>query len=323
MLFQKLSKNYFLYCLLLSIIVLSLTSCGEKSYYHVKANPKEGFNYPYLLFIPKTIDSTKQNFLVVEPNNTGTTSDDLNDHLDSSENLVSNPQNMGRFVSEKLNFPLLVPVFPRPDKDWKIYTHALDRDAMIQKGNSLERIDLQLLSMVQHAQKLLDSLGIKHAKEIVLTGFSASASFANRFTAIHPTKVKVMAAGGLNSILFLPQNEKNGQVLNYPIGTNDFQSLFDKPFNFTAFKETPQFLFMGELDENDAAKYRDAYSVEEEKLIHAVLGEQLYPKRWRSSQAIYKTHKINGVIKTYTDFGHGYDEKILNDILEFIRNETL
>ena len=55
-----------------------------------------------------------------------------------------------------------------------------------------------------------------------MNGFSASATFTNRFSFMHPEKIKALAIGGFNGELMLPQNEMNGIKLNYPIGTNDF-----------------------------------------------------------------------------------------------------
>ena len=244
------------YFLILSIIIFSACTNSELNY--VEANPSKGFNYPYYLFVPENIDTNDSIYIVVETNNSGFVSDNFNKHKKSAKKLITNEENIGVYVSKELNYPMLMPIFPRPETDWKIYTHALDKDVILQKDNELERIDLQLLKMIEDAKSTLKGLGVKPNEKVILTGFSASGTFANRFTAIHPNKVEIMAAGGLNGILFLPMDSIKNEKLNYPIGTNDFQKLFQKPFDSDAFQATPQFLFMGKKDDNDAIQYADA-----------------------------------------------------------------
>ncbi len=91
-------------------------------------------------------------------------------------------------MAEKLKYPLLVPVFPRSHTDWKTYTHALDRDVICKRNSPLERIDLQLLAMIKDAKTKLASSGYPTKDKFLMTGFSASGTFVNRFALIHPDK---------------------------------------------------------------------------------------------------------------------------------------
>ena len=75
---------------------------------------------------------------------------------------------------------------------------------MLQRDNPLERIDEQLINMFKDAQSKLEKKAIKTHNRFLLTGFSASGTFANRFTIIHPDRVFAVAAGGLNGLLMLP-----------------------------------------------------------------------------------------------------------------------
>lgn len=305
------------YFLILTIIVFS--SCSNRNLIYEEANTHNGFNYPYYLLIPEIINQKDSIYIVVEPNNSGFVSDDFNKHIKSAKKIITNDETIGVYVSHKLNYPVLVPVFPRSEKDWTIYPHALDKDVILQKDTPLERIDLQLLAMIKNARSTLNELGIKSKEEIILTGFSASGTFANRFTAIHPSKVKVVAAGGLNGLLFLPIDSIQNEKLDYPIGTNDFQECFKKPFDSIAFKKTPQFLFMGKNDDNDAVKYRDAYNTNEKDIIYKVIGENMLLDRWEKCIDIYKSKDMNTTIKTYEEMGHGHDENIREEILDFIK----
>jgi pimeloyl-ACP methyl ester carboxylesterase len=247
--------------------------------------------------------------------------DNLEDHKEKARRIATRDFYLGNYLARELKMPLLVPVFPRPKSDWKIYTHALDRDVMLQKQTSLERLDNQLLAMTKDANERLAEMGYDISEQFLLAGFSASGTFANRFTAIHPEKVKAMAAGGLNGLLLLPREIKNGEKLIYPIGSYDFQMLFGKSFNANAFIETPQLLFMGALDNNDAISYADAFDPEEQEIIYRALGREMQPMRWENCQRIYVSEGVHAQFNTYKAIGHELTAEIKKDILEFFKSQ--
>ena len=120
----------------------------------VTKNPEKGFCHDYLLFIPKNTPLNKKTFLLVEPNNTGKTSDSIEVHKQYAIDLAS-VSSVGNNVATELHIPLLVPIFPRPASQELIYTHALDRDVILENSIELKRLDLQLLSMIKDAKIIL------------------------------------------------------------------------------------------------------------------------------------------------------------------------
>src|SRR5262249_52619198 len=78
----------------------------------VKNLASAGFFFPYYLFIPKDISRSEPVRLLIEPNNTGQTTDDFEVHRASAKRLAS-AGNVRR-LADRLHAPLLVPVFPRP-----------------------------------------------------------------------------------------------------------------------------------------------------------------------------------------------------------------
>jgi len=309
--------------LILFITLLSLQSCTKKSIngelIFAEANPSEGFNFPYFLFIPQGTSVEKELILIVEPNNSGFADDDFERHIEKAKRTASHDFYIGNFVARELKIPLLVPVFPRPKSEWKIYTHALDSDVIAQKDNSLERIDLQLLAMVTDAKTKLADSGYSVRDKFFMTGFSASGTFANRFTIIHPEKIQAVAAGGLNGLLMLPIGKWKGENLNYPIGTGNFELVFGKPFDSISFAQTPQFYFMGALDDNDAIPYEDGYSENERKLIYKLFGQEMMPTRWENCKQIYTLENIQSFIKTYPNMGHEQAAQVKREVVEFFK----
>ena len=281
----------------------------------LKQNFEKGFSNDYILFIPKGTPLNKKIFLLVETNNTGKTSDSIEVHVKYAIDLAS-VSSVGNNIATMLKIPLLVPIFPRPTSQELIYTHALDRDAILEKSAKLKRLDLQLLEMINDAKKTLSSMNIQIETKILMSGFSASATFANRFSYIHPEKIKAMAIGGFNGKLMLPEKEINGVQLNYPIGINDFESLFNKSFDIETYKSIPQFIYMGNLDDNDAVQFDDAYSKNERSIINNNIG-RFVQERYLNCQKIYKENGINPLFKTYENIGHWTTSAMNLEIIKF------
>jgi hypothetical protein len=310
---------------ILFLILIILQGCtgkdfkgGELLFYD--SDPSMGFHYPYFLFIPDNTTPGTPIYMMVEPNNSGFASDDLAEHIAKALRIATRDFYLGNYVARELRVPLLVPVFPRPLKEWKIYSHSLDRDVMLQQGSSLERIDLQLIAMFDHAQEKLREKGYEIQDQFLLTGFSASATFSNRFTAIHPGKVLALAAGGLNSLLYLPMDSIGDTPLPYPIGAQDFQILFNKDFQKESFMETPQFYFMGELDDNDAILYDDGYDEDEREIIFKILGRKMQPDRWKNSIMYNKINNVALSTRIYEELGHEHPELVKADIVSFFQS---
>jgi hypothetical protein len=281
----------------------------------VTKNPAKGFHHDYILFVPKGTPLKKKIYLLVEPNNTGKISDSIEVHKKAAIDLAS-VSSVGNNISTELKIPLLVPVFPRPASKPLVYTHALDRDVMTEKELELKRLDLQLLHMITDAKAILQSINIQVDQKFFMNGFSASATFTNRFSFIHPDKIKAIAIGGFNGELMLPQNKIEGTKLNYPIGINDFDNLFNQSFDLKAYQSVPQFIYMGKLDENDAVQFDDAYSKKERKIINSNIGLNVQG-RYLKCQKIYQENNILSIFKTYENVGHWTTSEINLEVIMF------
>lgn len=290
----------------------------------VPANSDAGFNYPYYLYIPEQRQSEPVPMLV-EPNNTGTPSDDLEKHRSAVEARFADglgPQ----LYSKALVVPLLVPVFPRPAGDIApagTYTHALDEDTMELEGTEIERVDLQLLEMIEHARGLLADLSYPVADDILLNGFSASGNFVNRFAALHPDSVRSLTAGGINGTPILPLERAKGHELDYPIGVADIEELTGESFDAARWRDVAQFLYMGGEDENDTIPYDDAWSERHQRVALDVYGEDMQEDRMPYSESVYDDAGADATFKTYEGVGHTpLPLQIQQDIASFHRRNA-
>ena len=122
----------------------------------------------------------------------------------------------------------LMPVFPRPETDWKIYTHALDRDSML----TVKRISPFWFAACRNdwrcAERLKKEIWNRQAR--LDNGFSAgnvrqpfclSASEARQKP---PPSVRRRLGNRTRRVY----KEK---TLRYPLGTNDFKTVSGKSFD--------------------------------------------------------------------------------------------
>lgn len=305
---------------LFAVLLMGCSNSYNGELIFIEPDSNDHFEYPYFLLIPNHISQNEKVYIVVEPNNSGFADDDMQKHIEKAKRTATLDFYIGNYVAQELKYPLVVPVFPRSKKEWRIYTHSLDRDVMQQKDNQMERIDEQLINMFKDAQSRLENKNIKTQDQFLLTGFSASGSFANRFTLIHPDRVFAVAAGGLNGLLMLPKDSMNNEILKYPIGVGDLKQLTNQEFQKKLFLNTPQFYFMGKLDDNDAIPYEDAFDPNEREQIFRLLGEQMQPERWNKCSEIYTNSNVNAIMKTYDDKGHEHPEEIKKEIVKFFKN---
>ena len=113
----------------------------------VAADPASGFNYPYILRQPTPPIAEDHRYIIVESNNTAP-DDDYQNQIEQALESASG-LGLGPNLATKLNTPLVIPVFPRTKKDWRVYTHALDRDTLLLENDQRQRLDLQLIRMVE------------------------------------------------------------------------------------------------------------------------------------------------------------------------------
>ena len=296
----------------------------------VTVNPTVGFNFPYYLFIPQGINLNKPVHLLVEPCNTRVSR--TRKSLDRKTKALAEASH-ATVIAKRLRVPLLVPVFPRPGGDqwlvpvspkpggarWETYTHALDRDTLLIRDGDLKRIDLQLINMIAHAQRLLRHNNIKVNEKVFMNGFSASGTFANRFAILHPTVVRAVATGGINSIPTFPTERWDDVTMRYPVGIADVKGIADIAFDEKAYKRVSQYIYMGALDDNDTVPYRDAYDAVDAELVKSLIGAKMMPDRWDMSQSIYKALEIPAQFVTYENTGHQIKSEMIDDIVAFFK----
>ncbi|MHC4565983.1 MAG: hypothetical protein ACYTE3_09515 [Planctomycetota bacterium] len=282
----------------------------------VAADPGKGFNYPYFLHIPANVERERAVHILVETNNTGTTSDDVDFHRRRAKRLAA--ESYAFNLAKSLSVPLLVPTFPRPKSQWQAYTHSLDEDTLLIKDGPLKRIDLQLVAMIADGRSILERSGLKVKEKVFMHGFSASGTFTNRFPILHPEIVQAVASGGVNGIPTFVTGTWKGNELPYPVGIADLTEITGIKFNRDAYNKVRQYVYMGSFDRNDTTMSRDCFSQEHVDLIWSLIGKPM-DKRWETSKSIYRELGVSAQLVTYRGVSHEIRREMLDDVVKFFK----
>lgn len=282
----------------------------------VKPDQAGGFAWPYYLYLPPTAVTRAAGgetvHILVSTNNTGQTHDLFFHHESSALRQLIRVARKGYALS----CVCLVPFFPRPAVWDSIYTHALDRDCLTTGVAGLERLDLQLLAMIDNAREQLARRGWQVGDKVLLTGFSASGMFANRFAVLHPERVLCAAIGSPGGWPIAPITHWKNRTLRYPIGVADLHDLVGREFRSENYRGVPHFFFIGAQDENDSVVFRDGYEAIDEELIFEFFGDTPVG-RWAVSQHLYMMAGASAEFRVYSDVGHEVTSEINSDIRSF------
>jgi hypothetical protein len=285
----------------------------------IDKNEAAGFNFPYYLYSPPEV---REKPLLVEPVNSGGCNDDFQVDLDAGQRLISG--GVPRQISDELRIALVVPVFANPCEGefWNRFIQLLDTETMHINSGRFERIDLQLLNMVDDTRTRLAVDEIELPEEVMLNGFSASGNFVNNFAVLHPERVASVTAGAINGMATLPREQAVGRTVNYQIGVADLRGLTGSSFDEQAWREVPQFCYMGEDERppnDDTLPYRDVWSEEQAQLARHVYGDDMQSERMVYSDAVYHDADAPGRFEVYDNTGHSYSDQSVNDVISFHR----
>ena len=275
---------------------------------HIEAQPRSGFHSDYYLYLPASLrrDADGVATLLVQPNNSGRTSDDLAVHRRDAWMTGFERKR----IADALGVALLVPAFPRTASDWKVYTHALDRDVLTTRKPELARLDLQLIAMIDDARARLRKGGTPVDARVLLQGFSASAMFVNRFTVLHPQRVRAVTVGSPGGWPIAPAARVGSDALPYPAGVADLEVLTGHVFDATAFARVPMYLYMGDADDNDSLDFGDGWDKPAAAEVDRLFGTTPLA-RWKHAEALYAQAGANARFELVPGIGH--ERKALQD----------
>jgi pimeloyl-ACP methyl ester carboxylesterase len=288
------------------------------------ADEAAGFHWPYFLYLPEhPAEGTLP--LILISNNTPGPADEYRVHRRQAEGKIE----QYRHLSDATGLPLLIPAIPRfyhrfPDPEieqddaWLVNPQALTRNALLTPDETLARMDLQVCRILDDAVRSLQEEGIQAAKEAVVFGFSASGSFAHRFSLLHPERVSLEIAGAPGGWYTLPLAEYRGRRLRYPVGIADLKELTGEAFRRERYRQIPKFFFVGSEDGDDAVPYLDSYSYEDRVTIMELFGRE-HMERYRRAAQLFAEEGMRARLRIYEGVGHAIPPEAWSEIYTFIR----
>ena len=300
---QRALRIAILFLILLFVVAAMWLGPYALGVQHFEANPAKGYSADFYLYTSATARRAGRSgqviTILVQPNNSGISSDDARLHRrDAWWTGLER-----RAIAEELGVVLLVPAFLRPGADWHIYTHALDRDSLTNERLDLQRIDLQLIAMIDQARAELAKAQIQTDEKVLIQGFSASGMFANRFTLLHPERVKAAAIGSPGGWPIVPVESFGGEPLPYPAGIFDLEALINSPFDSVSYNAIPQLMYMGSADENDSLDFTDGWDEKDARRVNQLFGTDPLA-RWADAESIYKEAGANVQFLLIAGVGH-------------------
>jgi len=281
---------------------------------------RDGFRWPYFVYVSPNARATAGDGgrvpLLVVPNNTGKVHDDPRVH--EREARVTSYH--ARVMADELGAVLLVPAFPRPAANWRVYTHALDRDCLEVSDPRLRRLDRQLVAMIDDAAARLAQRDISTERAVLMVGYSASGMFVNRFALLHPHRVAAAAVGSPGGWPIAPVSKSQGRRLRYPVGIADLAELTGETPDLETYLAIPHLFMLGAEDENDSVPYDDGYDDVDEALIVELFGGTPV-ERWSAAREIYASAGANATFKLYPGVGHDFTDEMEDDVVRFFERE--
>ena len=213
----------------------------------------------------------------------------------------------------------LVDIAFRTDDDFPQLWDNAGKEYRIFDKQPLERLDLQLVAMIDDARERLEAdLHIEAQEEVSVFGFSASGMFADRFCYLQPERVKAAAIGSPGGLPMVPATHWKGQPLRYPVGLFDYEEVTGRPFDTEAFEAIHRLVFLGDQDVNDSVPYPDSFEEEDKDLIFALFGTTPV-ERFPVIEGIFEEQNLNNtVFSLYPGVEHEITPEIREDITEFL-----
>jgi hypothetical protein len=315
----------------------------------VSKDPDTGFYFPYYLYIPpsdqvidsgdSTLDKIDPRPLVVGFRTWGSTSE-RDEKVASARGSLTQGSKI-RDIADELNTPAMIIPLPSSTDDGKF--ELLNRDSLRISEPPYERLDLQILSMIDDATQRLADQPYDIADKVHLDGFSNNDRLCDQLSILHPERINAVSGGG-DGFHTIPKSEYEGEIpvqtepemttLEWPVGTAGLSDLIGKEFNKEAWLDTALYYYIGAEDqgENDKSNLRNEYihaksyeffGEKRQRLLVNIFGWDQVDERFETSRQIFDTVGANAAFKTYDGVVHTITSDMVTDVKAFHREQMI
>jgi predicted esterase len=114
----------------------------------------------------------------------------------------------------------------------------MSQEVMVENLGEVEdfykRPDLEVLKILEYCRKLLNANNIGISEEYLIGGISAGANFVNRFSILHPDKIRAVALLMGGDFLYF-QEYMEGAKFDYPFGINNINQIIPNEIDIDKF----------------------------------------------------------------------------------------
>lgn len=317
---KKILMSLFLLC---GVCVMAFAAKATGEIIQIPANPKDGFHWGYVLYLPQHMDTSKPLPILFVMNDNGmykTQEENEKSVLERFERRSGEDVEWG--VADGVGVPMVLPMVLREkfaDKPPFLNSHDLNRAVFVLKDGPYARLDLQVLAMLKDARKQLKKRNVNTQKKFLVAGFSSAGNFGNNLAFLHPEKVLAVVAGGVHYPI-LPFETYDDIKLIYPIGAYDMKTYTGKKFDKQTWLKIPILITAGGDDYNDPLPYNDVYGEEDRMVTLKVFGEGSSQDRWEKSRQILAQSAPNVQTHTYPHVEHAWERQDVIDFLNAHKN---
>lgn len=314
---------------------------------YIPAMPEKGFNFPFMLRVQgngRTVTATGKKYLMVDSTNGGSGEQVAYDFV---EGCMNDRKQMTGVVAEQLGYPLMMPILPRNGVFIEMdgsgtsntYEHALDRDSVYirelvttDSNKTFNKsqyenanvdptlyydLDNQINEMVKFAVGYLNDSNLGIEEKVIMMGYSATGTFTDRFTNLHPESVAMVVSGGTVDDMMLPLTTYKGESLSFPVGISDFKAITGKEFDLEKHNDLARLIFMGKDDTNNVVGYSDCYFSKTNEQIIRLFGKPVLPRAYENIK-LYGEYGGEGMFILDQGIKHGFSRDMEEYITKFI-----
>ena len=300
------------------------------------ANPKLGYNFPFILIRPLDFNPNKKLKIYVEGNNSVVYEREGQQSFSSQVQYAINQiQSMNFDTDGKdftqpyfyqcLNSPIIMPLIERCDYDHEgeFYPQMLGRNVVKSKDGKFTNLTHQVVCMVDKVKNDFEKQGIKVERKSGLIGFSASGVFAGRMLLAEPESFDFCLSMCSNAVQPLPLEKINDIELPYPLGIADYEEIFGKKFNKEEYLKAHSLFAVGKDEPNeryDIALNPRLHDKEIQELYVKIYGNVGIQARQEKMETIVREKGFDNMNCVVASGGHNYGGKG-NLIVNFTFND--
>lgn len=196
----------------------------------------------YIIGIPEKMKNNAEMFVEMY-NSGGIQTNTYSENVQHAMTDNGNPIEKN-YVDFMMDFPFVIPIVP----DLK---EMPDFQQMSVESVKDFQIHEKVKECIDDAKLQIEQItGKKVQDKIFLSGYSASGVFAQRFALVYPEIINRALIGGAAGTIPVPTKK-----LKYPIGIQDYKTLFGKEFDSEAYKKIQFAYYVGEREGAKAGNY--------------------------------------------------------------------